>query len=142
MRYLPQISRTFSEDLGSPTACGARPEGFVMAAYEKNKIQGKGWKSLKPKIFGHSLFFYPQKYEDSPAIFGRRFKQFHQEPGVKQSNIWVFQLRNWDTTGHDQVIEKPVLPSPNFGTKSSRVGISATQGFVSISIPQIQRIHF
>ena len=51
-----------------------------MAAYEKNKIQGKGWKSLKPKIFGHSLFFYPQKYEDSPAIFGRRFKQFHQEP--------------------------------------------------------------
>jgi hypothetical protein len=56
MRYLPQISRTFSEDLGSPTACGARPEGFVMAAYEKNKIQGKGWKSLKPKIFGHCFF--------------------------------------------------------------------------------------
>lgn len=118
-----------------------------MAAYEKTKIQGKGWKSLvKPKIFGHSLFFYPQKYEDSPAIFGRRFKQFHQAPGVKQSNIWVFQPRNWDTAGHDQVIEKPVLPSPNFGTKSSRVGISATQGFVSISIPEIQsstsQIHF
>jgi len=57
-RYLPQISRTVSSDLGSPTACGARPEGFVMAAYEKTKIQGKGWKSLvKPKIFGHSLFF-------------------------------------------------------------------------------------